>query len=1162
MNIKNMFEADINRHIDKVVKVDQNAEDRLYQEITEYVITKEIRRNFGDFFNAYEKSIDYPNDNIGVWISGFFGSGKSHFLKMLSYLLTNKEVKGKRISEYFKDKFDDPMMFSVVERCLKKNTDSIMFDVSYIGQTAGKKLDLVSVFAKVFYDYLGYYGTDLKVAKFEKFLDDQGKYDLFKENFKKINGSSWVESREAFAFFEDDIVKAYMDTVDCSESQARNWFNGEETSDLNIQKLGDELSKYVNSKGKDFRLLFMVDEMGMYVGDSNEMGSTDLLESLRAIVQEVGVKCNGKVWIMCTGQEALDSIIKVKGQDLSKILARFDIKLKLSSSSTDEVIKKRILAKTNAASETLKLQYASNAAILKNLFTFNRSVLDLKGYTNEENFVETYPFVSYQFIIEQKVLSKIRLSGYAGASLSTGERTMLAAFQLAAQDIQAKDENALVPFYYFYKIVEKDLDHQIRIVFERCQKAANNNDGIEQYDVEVLKLLFLIRNIEDFPHNIDNIATLMIDDIRTDKINLRIKITKSLERLLNQNYIARNGDSYDFLTDDEQDISREIRATIVDTAQTINSIGQIIFDDLYTSKKFRYGKYDFDFDKLVDDTQINTPTGGIKLRIITESSDLYAQGEGQWIFNTQINKEAYVVLNTENSYFDELVNAAKIKKYIKTRNVSQLPEAIQNIIRVKQQQANNYEKNAKSLIEKAIVNAVFVICGQRIDVKGSSVKEKIDNVLTYLVETVYTKLSYIKYNFTSDDEVLKILSPSGGFIKTITNEDAVEDIKNYLVLKQSTMINITMADIIKRYSQIPYGWKEIDIAACVVELIKSGDVSLEYLGNTVSTFDKNLINYLRRKSEVDKVIIKKRVSISQDLIKKVRNFLKDYLSEMDVPSKEDDLVLYAIDVFERKIKKCQELTSYYSIGKYPQRNVVEDSISLFNEIINRKKDNEAFLNIIDTKQDDLYDNKDDLDDIISFFDNQVTIYDKGANKVKSIYDEKAYFDSDSDALNALEAIKNIIDMERPYKRIIEIPNYIDIVDKEYNRLLLDKKDKVNNEISNIENELNKYKNEYNQSTYDSLVFDLNNRKNNVANANKLTMLDALISNLNSFKENAIKELIEKGQPEDSGKKVMVVNKSQILKSKNISKNNIDDYLEDIKKELLSLLNDNDEISII
>ena len=1157
MNIKNMFLSDINRHIDKVVKVDQTTEERLYQEITEYVITKEIRRNFNDFFAAYEKSIDSPNDNIGVWISGFFGSGKSHFLKMLSYLLSNKKVKGKSTIEYFKDKFNDPMMYASVEKCLKKKADTIMFDIFYVGAATGGKLDLVTVFAKEFYDYLGYYGTDLKVAKFEKFLDEQGKYEIFKKYFSEINGDNWIDSRDAFSFFEDDIVEAMMKTLSCSETAARNWFNNEETFDLNVDKLTDEIKKYVDNQGKEFRLLFMIDEMGMYIGDS-----TEYMVTLQAIVQQLGVKCNGKVWVMVTGQEAIDQVIKVKGSDLSKILARFDIKLKLSSSSVDEVIKKRILAKTPAARETLKMQYAENSSVMKNLFTFNKSVLDLKGYSSDEDFVETFPFASYQFIIEQKVLQKIRVSGYAGASLSSGERTMLAAFQLAARDIQDKDEFAVVPFYHFYSIVEKDLDHQVRIVFERCSKAADNNEGIQPQDINVLKLLFLIRNIDDFAHNIENITTLMIDDIRVDKINLRVSVTKSLERLLNQNYISRNGDNYDFLTDDEQDIAREIRGTTIDSAQIINQIGEIIFSDLYISKKFKYGKYDIDFDKLVDDVHINTPTNGIKLRIITQASDLYNAGESTWLMRSSANNEAFVVLNGEYKYFDELESAAKIQKYVKTRNVSQLPEAIQSIIRVKNQQATQHSKTAKSSIEKALINATFIVNGQRVEVKGSSLKERLDYVLTYLVESVYSKLPMIKHNFNSDEELLNILNHSGLQLETKSiNEDAIREIETYLTLQQGKFLPTAMSDILKRFQSIPYGWREIDIAACIAELIKEQKVQLKVTGNVISALDRNIINYLRKRSEVDRVLIEKRISISDEIIRKTRNILKDYLNEMDIPSKEDDLAKYIVDTFGIKLKKCEEYISFYTRANYPQKEVLEDSIKLYKEVLSRQKDNEQLFNSILHYENELFDLQEDLEDLISFFANQVKVYDDALKKLNDLNDEKSYLDSSLEAKSAFENIQNILSMSRPYSRLRELPNYIQEIDNVYVVLLENKKVEITEIVENIKRKLINFKNQYNEFIYDFYFKDLNQKINDINDSKKLTILDATKSNLANYEMNAIKALISSNGATNSPK-IAIVSKNEILNSKLINKNNLNDYLEEIKERLIELLENNDEINIL
>lgn len=133
MKIQNMFQKDINRDINGVVKVSQSDQHSLEQELSEYIITKELRRHFDTFFENYTKAIDYPTDKIGVWISGFFGSGKSHFLKMLSYLLSNKEVAGKHAFDYFADKFDDPMTFANVQKSVRIPTESILFNIDIEG---------------------------------------------------------------------------------------------------------------------------------------------------------------------------------------------------------------------------------------------------------------------------------------------------------------------------------------------------------------------------------------------------------------------------------------------------------------------------------------------------------------------------------------------------------------------------------------------------------------------------------------------------------------------------------------------------------------------------------------------------------------------------------------------------------------------------------------------------------------------------------------------------------------------------------------------------------------------------------------------------------------------------------------------------------------------
>ena len=174
MKLQNMFQKNINRDINGVVKVAQNDEESLHQEISEYIITRELRRHFRTFFDNYSKAIDYPTDKIGVWISGFFGSGKSHFLKMLSYLLENKEVCGQKAMDYFADKFDDPMMYAQAVKCTSVETESILFNIDVEGPLNKDKTAVLRVFAKMFYNHCGFYGDDLKIAKLERFIEKQG----------------------------------------------------------------------------------------------------------------------------------------------------------------------------------------------------------------------------------------------------------------------------------------------------------------------------------------------------------------------------------------------------------------------------------------------------------------------------------------------------------------------------------------------------------------------------------------------------------------------------------------------------------------------------------------------------------------------------------------------------------------------------------------------------------------------------------------------------------------------------------------------------------------------------------------------------------------------------------------------------------------------------
>ena len=1161
MQLQYIYKSDINRDINGVIKVAQNDEKSIEQELREYIITRELRRHFNTFFNNYEKSLSYPTDKIGVWISGFFGSGKSHFLKMLSYILSGVSVAGKKAVDYFSDKFDDPMMFAQLERCANVPTDTILFNIDSKSPINKDKTAILRVFAKVFYEYRGFYGDDLKVAKLEQFIEKSGKLDEFKAKFEEIHGESWVSSRDAFSFFEDDVVDSLTETLGMSETAARNWFNGTETADMSIEQLVKEIKEYIDSRGKNFRLLFMIDEVGQYIGSDGS-----LMLNLQTIVEEIGSKCEGRVWVMVTSQEAIDSITKISGDDFSKIQGRFNTRLSLSSSSVDEVIKKRILAKTDNAANMLALSYNKNSAVLKNLFTFNDAVLDLKGYSSEYDFVETYPFVPYQFRLMQNVLAQIRKHGNSGKHLSGGERSMLSGFQEAAQAIEDKDENALVPFSLFYNTVHTFLESAIRRVIDRCQTAADSHDGIEQYDVSILKLLYLIRYVDDIKANVDNITTLMVDDIRADKINMRKTIQESLDRLVSQNYVARNGDTYTFLTDDEQDIERDIRNTPVDSAAIVQSISQIIFGDLYISKKFKYGKYDFPYDQIIDDTTIGQLTGSVRLRILTVAADLYNSGDQTLLMKSDIDNEAILVLSDKYPYFDDLENAAKIRKYVKSRNVAQLPEAIQHIIRSKQQQASAYEKTAKEHISSAILEAKVYVAGETSSVKTSSVKDKIESALSSLVESVYSKLGYINHNFFEDNELLLILNNqnrqmtmTGGV--AVYNPDAVDEVEQFLELQSKKMLPTSMGDIQRRFSAIPYGWREIDIAAVICSLISIQKVALQYSGSMIQPTDKHIPDYLRRKNEIDKTLVSRRTAIPDSLMKKSREFLKEYFNTMDLPSDEDGLIAYVLTGFEAEKEKFQTLLDkQYAEHSYPDRAIVENGVKLCDSLLSQKKDNTALLTKMVAMSDEFLDLSEDMADILDFFRNQKNIFDNASSLLNTFAAESEYLQAEQEAVGTLSRIKSIIGMSKPYKSIAELPNLIQNVQNVYGQLLDLKRQDVYSEVEAAMGEIHQTA----QSDGKDIVAKADNaliaKKKAAGEATALTQLDAMKIQIAAIRQQYIKALMGSSK---SNEKVATVSRSSLVYSIKLkNEEDIDKYVADIKDELMKKLEGNDVLHII
>jgi len=1185
--IKNMFQKDIERSIKGVIKVAQTDEDSIYQELDEYVVTRELNKHMSKFYENYQQGIHGHTDKMGVWISGFFGSGKSHFLKILAYLLENKHVKDKQAVDFFADKIPDPLVLATMQKASKVETEVILFNIDSKSSLDNKSKEdaILRVFMKVFYEHQGFYGDIPGVAEMEKYLSKEGVYDDFKREFKAAAGEEWVDRRNSFYFDADYVIGALTKVTSMSEETARNWFeNGVNNFEISIEKFAKDVKDYINQKGNNFHLVFLVDEIGQYIGDNR-----NLMLNLQTVAEDLGTHCQGKVWIMVTSQESIDSIIKVKGDDFSRIQGRFDTRLSLSSISVDEVIKQRILLKTDTANDKLKLLFPEKSAILKNLISFRDSTADLRGFDNGQEFADVYPFIPYQFKLLQNVFEQVRKHGSSGKHLSEGERSMLSAFKEAGLRYKDADEGLLVPFHAFYDTIKEFLNPSISRVIEGAYENPALRD--DDFNMDLLKVLFMIKYIKEIPANMDNIATLMVTHIDEDKLALKEKIKAALRKLISQTLIQKNGEDYMFLTDDEQDINREIKQLNIDEDLLKRELATYIFQDIYDEKKFRYSnEYSFSYNQKMDEKNYGSQTSTIGIQILSPLSDHYLKSEQELMMMSSGNGELIIKLGGGDGYIEEMEEALRIEEYRKKRNITQLPELIQNILNNKQAEVRERRRRSREGLEDAIKEGSFYINGNKMDMKGASVREKINAAFKVLVDNVYTKLGYVK-TFFSDDRELKAILTSNveqivlGDQQSDPNELAKSAIFEFVSLKDDMKQQVRVKSLFDQFQDKPYGWKTLDIAGLIAQLLKAQRVRIRYNAEYLEpeTNANILVTIFTKIAEAEKAIVLKRIKVDEALIRVAKRVCKDVFNTTDLSDDEDGLVRDIHSLVDKQTAEIKALKSRYEGRPYPGMSLLNKGLEYF-EQLGRGLDNATFFTKLKETEDSLIDWEEDMVYVKSFFGtDQQKIFDRGLAGVKHYEENKAYLVGGK-AEGVIEQLRAILQDPIPYKKIKDIPELLQAKDEQLKAILDEKKTGARSKIKLDADYLSLLARQYGvtEDTKRRVAKYYDDLAGNIDGFTDIFKVDATISQSASFKESmerqigleiaewkrskevgqatGTREKIEDEQPVTPKEEVKVA-KLVAVKTLRTEKD-VDDYISALSSKLKQIIHSNKQIEFI
>lgn len=867
MKLNQIFQKPVERQIEGVIKADD--ESGIVNEIEEYVLTNEVSKRLDLFLDAYT---NYQGAN-GAWLSGFFGSGKSHLLKMLAFLLENNSPKGISVKELFLKKcHGDKLLQAKIEKAISIPSKSILFNIDQKADIINKsQVDaLLSVFAKVFDEMCGYYGKQGYIAQFERDLDERGLFQEFKAAYSEVAKMDWEKGRQQAVLENKNIAKAYSKVAKTKEEDANNLLNKYRLEyKLSIEDFAEQVNKYVAKGGPNFHLNFFVDEVGQYIADN-----VKLMTNLQTIAESLASRCNGKSWIIVTAQEDMNAIIgdmtKQQGNDFSKIQARFSNRLKLTSADVAEVIQIRLLSKTEGSKKNLGDLYEKQINNFKTLFDFADGSKHYKNFKDKEHFIASYPFIPYQFDLFQTSIRHLsEHNAFEGKHSSVGERSMLGVFQEVAKQILTKEIGELATFDLMFEGLRSALKTDIQ---KDIITAERNLD--DKFAVQVLKALLLVKYVKDFKTTVRNLCVLMLNSFDKDVTILKKEVESALRLLEQQTYIQRNGDTYEFLTNEEKDIEEEIKNTEMDSASIVEEIREIIFDSIIGSKKIRYNAngHDYSFAKKIDDKILGREEE-LAIHIATPLNE-HINSESTLVMRSMGRNELLVILPTDDRLVQDLFMFERTNRYIRQNTNTAQQDSVSKILKDKADHNQKRKEDIEARFKKLLSEAKTFIGGEQIDTGMKEAKAKLTDGFIELIKKTYPQLQMLKGANYTEQQIPGILSPSSTMMLGNEMLESEQEVLSSVLRSVQKGTRMTTKTLLTEFQMKPYGWYYEAILCILAKLCARGKVELRLDGSLLegAELERGMINTQQQQQ----IVIEAQADFTASQVRKLKEFFKDY----------------------------------------------------------------------------------------------------------------------------------------------------------------------------------------------------------------------------------------------------------------------------------------------
>lgn len=877
MKIGQLLERDFSKPIEEIIKVNNVDEQTVYTELTEYVATDRIKDHYRRLLKAMVDAKSTPTEGIGVWISGFFGSGKSSFAKNLGYVLANRTVLGTAASELFVKRLEDGGIAQYVDWLVSNVPCEIfMFDVQVdlAVQTSGEQI--AEVMYRVLLRELGY-SQDYDIAELEIKLEAEGKLDALKKACERRFNQDWARVRKGAGKFSSASKLLHdIDPKNFGETSFLDEVKARPVASLSVRDIVDRCFELCERRRPGKAFVFIVDEMGQYVARSGEK-----LENLRAVVEQFGKvslermrkkQLLAPAWVIVTAQEKLEEVYDYVGIgriELPKLQDRFKYAVHLSPADIHEVATKRVLTKTDEGKTVLRKLFQDNEGTLLANSRLERSPRSTDF--DEKAFVDSYPYLPHYIDLSIDIMNGLRAQQGSPRHVGGANRTIIKqANQMIVGERTRMSEasvGALVTLDKIYELVEGNLPSEKQKDILDIQQHFPKDSGLAGRVAKSLSLLELVKGL---PRTSRNIAALLIEKV--DEAPRVDAVESVLEKLKEAQFVRETEEGWKLQTQQEKNWENEKRGFLGLKRGDRNDLLRKAIKQIFDSSKVKTYNYknlrSFSLNISMDSHPIIS--GGqvpVEMVAVEEGEDFPKRRDQLDINSRQKANENTVFWlfqvpqECENLLASQYASAQMVHKYVNLKSQNKITAEENASLLNEQTEGLEIEKKLAAALTKSIEAGVGFFRGIQKPAGdlGEDLAEIFRAVFVWCIPDLYSKVELgcrpLKGNEAEDflkqanlNSLPQVFYPGTQGLNLIVKEnnrfvpnpsaEIAQEILGHLNREHQYGNKVTGKQIAEHFAGLGYGWQQEVVQVTLAVLFRAGSIVVTHQGRAYRSYQE------------------------------------------------------------------------------------------------------------------------------------------------------------------------------------------------------------------------------------------------------------------------------------------------------------------------------------